>query len=513
MAAKNFGRVNVSVTASTGGLTAGLGRASKSLQGFKAGAQGMAGTLTTALAGFVGLGRGATLAAVGIKALGLAVKSLLGPLLIVTTLVGIFTAIGRSASSLDEASKTARRLGMSMSTFQTLGQVADEAGVSVEQMGTLLTFMTRNLGNLANGSKSAQAAFSQIGLTFADIQGMRPEQQFELISQRIMALPTAAQRTTAAMAIFGRQGAAAMGLIADVAGGAVTEVDRLRQQLGLNLTDEQAKGIEMMNDALGRLSLLFQGFINQLLAGVAPAVTTLANIFVRFFAETSSGFNIAKTMADLLSGAIRNIAIVVTFLYGTFQVLSSFVAVFIQGALKAFEGVTWALENMLSAMADAAESLPGYDMGIAFGLRAAQQSVSALSSAAGDEAAVWGQAAASNFEAGVQNMTSPAAAFDAEFASVTAELAQAGTTAGEAFSSTISTAVRASSEALKAVVVGTSEGEAFRNSLMRGADPRLEGDKAAARTADATERTADGIEEIADGFASVGGLGMATIAV
>lgn len=517
MAAKNFGRVNVSVTASTGGLTAGLGRASKSLQGFKAGAQGMAGTLTTALAGFVGLGRGATIAAVGIKALGLAIKSLLGPLLILTSLVSIFTAIGRSAGSLDEASKTARRLGMSMSTFQTLGQVADEAGVSVEQMGTLLTFMSKNLGNLANGSKSAQTAFANIGLTFADLQGLKPEQQFALISQRIMALPTAAQRTTAAMAIFGRQGAASMGLIADVAGGAYTEIERLRKQLGLNLTDEQAKGIEMMNDALSRLSLLFQGFINQLLAGVAPAITTVANLFVRFFAESSSGFSIAQNMADGFTLRLRLVVGAVTAIYGAFQVLSSFVGVFIQGALKAFEGVTWALENMLSAMADAAESLPGYDMGIASGLRNAQQNVSALSSAAGDEAAVWGQAAAANFEAGLQNMSDPLAAFDAEFANVTAQMRQAGAAAGESLGQTagaqVANAVRASSEALKAIVVGTGDGEAFRNSLMRGADPRLEGDKAAARTADATERTADGIEEMADGLAAVGGLGLATIAV
>ncbi len=39
--AKNFGRVNVSVTASTGGLTAGLARASKQLKGFQSGVSGM----------------------------------------------------------------------------------------------------------------------------------------------------------------------------------------------------------------------------------------------------------------------------------------------------------------------------------------------------------------------------------------------------------------------------------------------------------------------------------------
>jgi len=512
MAAKNFGRVNVSITASTGGLTAGLGRASKQLSGFATQTQTLGGRLTSMVAGFVGLGRGATVAAIGVKALGLAIKSLLGPLLIITSLVSIFAAIGRSSRDLDEAGKTARRLGMSMTTFQNLGQVAEEAGVGIGQMSALLTFMTRNLGNLANGSASAQKAFGRLGLTLADLQALSPERQFELISQRIMALPTAAERTAAAMAIFGRQGAAAMGLISDVASGAYSDIAKLREQLGLNLTDSQVKGIEMMNDAIGRTSMVFQGFINQFLAELAPAITTVANLFVRFFAENTSGFSLAATLANALGQAIRGVAGAVTFLYGAFQVLSSFVGVFITGALKAFEGVTWALQNMLSAMADAAEALPGFDMGIASGLRSAERSVSALSTAAGEEAAIWGQAAADNFAAGVQNISDPFAAFDAEFASVTAQMQQAGGEAGAAAGESISRQLAASTQALKAIVVGTSDGEAIRNSIMRGADPRLEGD-AQKETAENTGEMVDQLDELNGNLAGSGGLGLATITV
>lgn len=511
MAAKNFGRVNVSITASTGGLTAGLSRASKQLGGFAGQAQGIGGRLTAMAAGFVGAGRAASLAAIGVKALSVAIKSLLGPLLIVTSLVSIFAAFGRSARELDEAGKTARRLGMSMTSFQNLGQVAEEAGVSMGQMGTLLTFMTRNLGNLANGSASAQKAFGRLGLTMSDLRGLAPERQFELISQRIMALPTAAERTTAAMSIFGRQGAMAMGLIADASTGAVSEVAKLREQLGLNLTDAQVKGIEMMNDAVGRLSLVFGGFINQFLAELAPAVTTIANLIVRFFAETTSGFSIASTMAQAFAGSLKRIAGAVTFLYGAFQVLSSFVGVFIAGAVKAFEGVTYAIQQVIGTMAAAAEALPGFDVGLASGLRNAEQTMAGLSSAAGQEAAVWGNAAAENFADGIRNMSDPYAAFDREFSSVQAQMQQAGATAGEAAASSIAPAIAASTQALKAIVVGTGEGEAFRNSLLRGADPRLEGDSAK-ETADNTAEMVDQLDELNGTLASSGGLGLATIA-
>ena len=535
MAAKNFGRVNVSITASTGGLTAGLASAGKQLSGFRSSVSGSAGTvdqLNAAVgesAGFfsdvpglfgsfaaalLGVGRSAGIATIGIRVLTLAIRTLLVPLGIIAAITAPFRAFANAASELDEAGKAARRLGMAMTTFQNLSQVASEAGVSMGQLTGLLTVMTRGLGNLANGSASAAKAFGTLGLTMADLAGLSPERQFELISQRIMALPTAAERTAAAMAIFGRQGAAAMGLIADASGGAVSEVAKLREQLGLNLTDTQVKGVEMMNDAVGRMSLVFQGFINQFVAGLAPAIATVANLFVKFFAENTSGWSMAETLAWALSGAIRGIAGAVTFLYGAFQVLSSFVGVFITGAIKAFEGVTYAIQQVIGTMAAAAEALPGFDVGLASGLRNAERTMAGLSNAAGQEAELWGTAAADNFANGVRNMSDPFAAFDAEFASVQAQMQQAGAAggaaAGEAAASAIAPAIAASTQALKAIVVGTGEGEAFRNSILRGADPRLEGDSVK-ETADNTAEMVDQLDELNGTLASSGGLGLATI--
>lgn len=554
--ANNFGRVNVSITASTGGLTAGLSRASKQLSGFQAQTQGIGGVLKNSLAGFVGLGSGASTAAIGVRVLGMAIKALLGPLLIITSLVAIFSKIGSSARELDEAGKTARRLGMSMTTFQNLSQVAEEAGVSVQQMSGMLTIMSRKLGQLGSGSKAAQNAFASIGLTFASLQNLSPEDQFTLISQRIMALPTAAERTAAAMAIFGRAGATGMGLIADASQGAVAEIAKLRQQLGLNLTDSQVKGIEMMNDALGRVSMVLQGFINQFLAELAPAVTTVSNLIVKFFAENTSGWSLATALANVFSGALRRIAGAVTFVYGVFQTLQGVIGLVVAAAIGGFAGTAkglsvisegiavlldgfgyigkaiidtlmMPLQGLMQTIASAADAV-GFTS-IADGLREGVQVADQLTagmenlgdsvrgdffSSAADslfaEAEAWGTAASDSLTNGLQNISNPYAAFDAEFASVTAQMQQAGAAAGQAAGDTITKSIEASSAALKAIVVGSSEGEAFRNSILRGADPRNEGNKDGARTADASERTADAVEELADNFE---GIGLAEIGV
>jgi hypothetical protein len=537
MAGKNFGRVNVSITASTGGLTAGLGRASKQLGGFSSSVGGMtgglnqmnaaigdSGVLFSDISGLLGSiavsfksGALAThLFRGSIQLLMVAIRALLIPLAIVASVAGFFSAFRKAAEDIDAASKSAKRLGIEANSFESFSQVAEEAGVSVGQMTGMLTTLSRNVGNLGNGSKTAQKAFASLGLAFADLQGQSPERQFELISERIMSLPNQQARAAAAAAIFGKSGATALNFIEDAAGGAVTGVKELRTQLGYDLTSEQRAGVQLMNDSVGRMSMVFGGFIRQFVAELAPAIATVANLFVKFFAENTSGFSIAAGMAQILGAAIKGVAGAVTFLYGTFQVLSAFLGVFITGALGAFSAVTEAIGNMLSAMADAAEALPGMDVGLAASLRSASDSVSGLSTAAGDEAELWGQAAADNFANGIQNMSDPFAAFDAEFANVTAQMQQAGAAAGKAagegVGSTVSAAIRASGQALEAFVLGTSGGEAFRNAIERGADPRLEGD-AAKETANNTERTADGIEDLADELAAGGGFGLASISV
>jgi len=515
MAARNFGRVNVSISASTGGLTRGLGNASKQMRGFKAQTTSLTSTLQNSVAGFVGLGRGASVAAIGIRAVGMAIRALLGPLLILTSLVSIFAAIGRAAKSLDETAKLARRLGMSASSIQAFSTVASEAGVSSERLNVMLTFMSRQLGQLAQGNAQAVKAFGMLGLTMADLQGLSPEEQFTLISQRIQALPNQSQRAAVAMMLFGRSGAEGLNFIAAAAGGAVTEMTKLQDQLGVSMTDQQVAGIEMMNDALARTSMVFDGFINQFLAGLAPAVATVANLFVQFFATNTEGWSLANSLAEAFVSRLRLVVGAVTLITGAFQILSSFVGRFIQGAIKAFQGVSFAIQQVIGTMRAAAEALPGFDVGLASSLRAAEKSMGNLSGAAGKEAALWGKAAASNFSDGVRNMKNPFAAFDAEYAKVRQRMQEAGAAAGVAAGAEaggeIAKAIGASSKDLKAIVAGTSAGEAFRNSILRGADPRLEGDKNQERTADATERTADAVEELA--ATQGGGLGLASITV
>jgi hypothetical protein len=163
----------------------------------------------------------------------------------------------------------------------------------------------------------------------------------------------------------------------------------------------------------------------------------------------------------------------------------------------------------MAALAEAA-GFEGLADSLAEGSRGARE----MARGASEMGQMYGEEAANSFEAGVQNISSPFAAFDAGFAQAQADAQAAGAAnAGSAAGESIGSAIKAASSELRALVVGSSEGESFRNSLARGGDARLSGGDAAKATADNTERTADGIEDVAAAVREIPGFGQAQLAM
>ena len=487
--AKNFGRVNVSVTASTGGLTAGLSRASKQLKGFQSGVAGM-----SALSGSLGTMMPMLLPVVG----GFA------------TLAGAIAALTSATRAAEALHNLSQELGVAVGDLQVLQQVAAETGVSQEALTTGLRRTARMVGELGQGSKPAQKAFAQLGLTMQDLAGLSTAQQFSLISQRIAALPPQMQ-AAAAIDIFGRSG---QGLLNFIRTGSqsIGEMDTLLTALGVKMSGPQVAAIEAMGDAIGRLTLPLQGFVNQFLSNLAPAITTVSNLIVEFFAKNTAGWTIAKSLADGLVFSIRMVVGAVTLLTGIFQVFMALGSQIGQMFSEVFSIILTGVARVMKSMAALAEAA-GFE-GLADGLAEGSRGAREMARGASEMGQMYGEEAANSFAAGVQNISNPFAAFDAGFAEAQADAQAAGAAnAGSAAGESIGSAIKAASSELRALVVGSSEGESFRNSLARGGDARLSGGDAAKATADNTERTADGIEDVAAAVREIPGFGQAQLAM
>lgn len=486
--ANNFGRVNVSISASTGALTAGLASARKQLSGFQSSVGGMSGAFS-ALRGSMGT-----------------LLPLFGAF---TTAAGAIAALTSATRAAEALHNLSQELGVAPGNLQVLTQVAGEFGVSQEQMTGALRRSTRMVSELAAGTPSAVKAFQALGLTMQDLAGLDSAEQFRLIAERIASLPPAMQ-AAAATDIFGRSG---QGLLNFIRQGSesISEMDTLLTRLGVKMTTEQVAAIESMGDAIGRLTLPMQGFVNQFLAELAPAITAVSTLIVDFFAKNTAGWTVAKTLADGLVQRIRLVVGAMSVLTGIFQLFQALGSKIGQMFSDVFSLILRGVTNVMQSMARLAEAA-GFS-GLSDSLSQGASGVRQMQQGAAQMGEMYGAAAAETFGNAVENIANPFAAFDAAFAQAQSDAgATAAQKAAQAAGEAMATAIGASTRELRAVVVGTSEGEALRNALVRGADPRLEGGNEARRTADNTERAADGIDELAS-IMQEAGFGQAQIAM
>lgn len=279
-----IGKVRAVFTSSTSGLVSGVNQASMSMRRMEATVNSLRGRMT-ALVGMQGVQMFGSLMS---QAYGFA-RSLVN--------------LGQQqAEVIDKTSKLAARLGVTYGQLAGLQYAGDLAGVSMEQIGAAMTKADVAMVRAAGGSKAAQAAFATLGLSVADLQAMSPAERFQAITDAIASLPTTAQRSAAAVALFGRAGAELLPLFSGGAG-AIREATAEAERFGLALTSAQGRDVEAMNDSFTKVQKAISGIVQQVVAYLSPSITAIATKFTDFVGSIG-GSNIGKAIGDgILAGA------------------------------------------------------------------------------------------------------------------------------------------------------------------------------------------------------------------
>lgn len=236
---------------------------------------------------------------------------------------------GGAAQAIDASAKLSRSLGISFQDLSALQIAADLAGASSDDLAKAFTRAQVTITNAAQGSKQAQAALAGIGLSVADLQGQSSNVQFETIARAIASIQDPAERAAAAVAIFGRSGAALLPTFAELSGNLARAREFLDKFNG-GISDAQAAKIEAVNDAFGLVRKSIEIVAGQVLAELGPALTDAANQIVDFVASIdiaaaaqsaasaieafSSGLSLVYSFAQLASPVVSAIGQAITFI-------------------------------------------------------------------------------------------------------------------------------------------------------------------------------------------------------
>lgn len=248
------GRAFVELFADDTKLVRGLKAAEKRLQAFGAGVRSLGTQL-------FGLGAAAV-----------------APLVATTQ---VFASLG------DQLAKTSSRTGISVEALSELGYAAEQSGADLTTLEGGVRKMQKFLVEAANGSQGAASTLKSLGVQFSELAGLSPDQQFELLADRLAQIENPAARAALAMEVFGKTGTSLLPLMQDGARG----IEALKQQardLGLVISTEDAKAAETFGDTLDDLWKVLKSGAFAIGAALAPLLQDLATQAIR----------VAKVTAD-----------------------------------------------------------------------------------------------------------------------------------------------------------------------------------------------------------------------
>lgn len=207
-----IGSLDVNVRANTEHFARGMGKARKELDFFSRSASSVAGMMR---------GFGATLAA------GFTVN-----------------ALKNTIHAMDDLADAADRLGVSVKALSGLSHAGAMTGVSQEGLFRALTFMEKSVG-------AGNNVFGSLGLNVSELKQMSADKMFMQIADAINAMPSPAERTAAAMAVFGKSAADLMELIGQGS-------DGIAEAMGFAFSEEEARQIAEADRAIRHLTATYE---------------------------------------------------------------------------------------------------------------------------------------------------------------------------------------------------------------------------------------------------------------
>jgi len=244
--------------------------------------------------------------------------------------------IQSSVNAADQIQKLGQKVGASTENLSALHLLARTSASSLGEMGAALAKQNKFIGDVAEGNPKAVATLRDLDLTLKDFKGKDSVEIFELLAQRITAMPSPIQKTKTAMDIFGRAGSnliPTMNALADEGLGGV--IDRARE-LGVLIDTRLAESARQMNDDFELLKAQSEGLGTRLAAGLVPQLSQALQIMSGDLKQTTEAW---EKFGQGIGLVLKFIVAVVSSAFDVVGTALSFVMMRIDSSVRA----VWAL--------------------------------------------------------------------------------------------------------------------------------------------------------------------------
>jgi hypothetical protein len=243
----------------------------------------------------------------GLANIGASVAGLVNPFTVGLAAITAFAAGASSVANglldledrVEGLGNLADQLGVSFEFIQVLEESASRSGVSIETLTSSMTRLQKTLAGADEESKSAQQALGRLGVSVEELNGLSQQDQIRLIGDRLGAIQDPAQRTAAAVALFGKSGAALLPFFKNL-GPAASDLERF----GKVLNDIDRGRIDDFGAGVDALSVASRGLSTDLLLPFAGLGEGIAQASAEFIGGINA---VVGPIGDVLEPLLSNL--------------------------------------------------------------------------------------------------------------------------------------------------------------------------------------------------------------
>lgn len=240
--------------------------------------------------------------------------------------VGGIIAMGvKAGQSADEINTLAKQTGLSTEEIQKFMYASERIDVPLETFTGSMAKLTRSMGNAQKGTKSTQAVFDELGVSWDDGTGkLRDNEEvfYDLINS-LAEVENATERDRMSMELFGRS---AQDLNPLILGGAdaLKTMGEEADKSGLILSQEALDAANEFNDAIDKLKADTTGSFAKVGTEIATALTPVLNDLAETIGRVLDWFSkLDEDTIKIILGVLGFVAVLAPLLIVIGQVITA----------------------------------------------------------------------------------------------------------------------------------------------------------------------------------------------
>ena len=179
----------------------------------------------------------------------------------------------------------ASQTGVTVEALSALEEIGKYTDTSLDTIASTMNKLSKNSAVMTEEGKGAGAALRALGIDFDSFRNMSPDEQMMTVAKAMDNFSDGGGKSAAAMALMGKEGAALIPFMKDLAAAG---------ELQATVTTEQAAMADNFNDNMTRIQVTGEAWKKQLSMSLLPVMSELSEAWI-----------VATSGSDGLGGSIK----------------------------------------------------------------------------------------------------------------------------------------------------------------------------------------------------------------